>query len=527
MTKEYEPVYVLPQGAKQETGRSAQMNNIKAAKLVSEAIRTTLGPKGMDKLLVNSRNEITITNDGVTILNELELQHPIAKMIVEIARTQEEEVGDGTTTAVILAGELLSRAEGLINRNIHPTIITKGYSIAAKKACEYLHEISEEIDCSNKEILKKIVQTAMTGKGTDLVKEILAPIVVDAVLNSKSKESISVEKRVGYSIETSKIIDGILLNKEKVHSDMPKFIKNAKIALISCPLEIRDTDTESKISITNPSQIQSFIEQEEQIIQQISRKVIESGANAVFCQRGIDDFAQYFLAKAGIIAVRRVRQSDMIKLAKATNAKIIYDLNDLEENKLGRATILEEKYKNENFIYVTETKNGGYSTILVAGNTEHVAEEAKRAVEDAMGDLFAVIKSKRIVTGAGAIEIELSKKLLDFSKTLSGREQLAVKNFAESLEIIPKTLAENAGLDPIDMIAELNSAHEKSPHYGVDVHSGKPIDAKKEEIIEPIDVKLHAIQSATEVANMILRIDDVIATSDQIQEEKITREFDD
>lgn len=517
MSKEYQPIYVLPEGSKQDYGKTAQKNNIKAAKLVAETIRTTLGPKGMDKLLVNSMNEITITNDGVTILDEMEIQHPIAKMIVDIARTQENEVGDGTTTAVILAGELLSKAEELINRNIHPTIITKGYRIASQKASEILEEIAKPIEKKDKEVLINIVKTAMTGKGAEVVKEVLADIVVKAVLESESKEHISVEKKVGYSIEKSEVISGIILDKEKVHPDMPSEVKEGKIALINCPLEIRDTETDAKISITNPQQMQEFLAQEEMIIKQLVEKIIKSGANAIFCQKGIDDLAQYFLSKAGIFAVRRMKQSDMKKIAKATGAKIVYDIKDLDAEKLGSADICEKKERNESLIHITKTKNNNFSTILVTGNTNHVADEAKRAVEDAIGDLFSLIKNSKAVPGAGAIEIEIEKKLIEFSKSLSGREQLAVKAFAESLEIVPKTLAENAGLDPIDVITELNSAHEKNADYGIDVFSGKHIDSWKEGVIEPIAVKLQAIQSATEVANMILRIDDVIATSPDME----------
>lgn len=504
MSKDIPQVYFSE--SKQET--NPQINNINAAKLVADTIRTTLGPKGMDKLLVNSLNQITITNDGVTILDEMEISHPIAKMIVDVARAQESEVGDGTTTAVILAGELLDKAKELIKRNIHPTMITKGYRLALSKSTEVLNKLAIPLE-DNKETLIKIVSTAMTGKGAELAKEKLSEIVVEAVNNSDAKENIIIQKVVGDSIDNSSLVKGIILDKHRVHPDMPTKQDDAKIALLNCPIEMRDTETDAKISITSPEQMQSYLSQEEDIIKGMVSKIIDSKANVVFCQKGIDDLAQYFLAKAGVIAVRRMKQSDMNAIAKSTGAKIVYDIKDLDESKLGKAKVEEIKLNENTMLQISNIKNA--STILVTGNTEHVAEEMVRAVEDAVGDLYSVLKSKKILPGAGAIEIELSNALNDYAKSLSGREQLAVNAFASSLHIIPKTLAENAGLDPIDVIAELNAAHDKSMNYGIDVFSGSPIDALKEGIIEPINVKLKALSSATEVANMILRIDDVIA----------------
>ncbi len=524
MEKDYNPIFVMPE-SNPASNKSPQKKNIAAAKLVAETIRTTLGPKGMDKLLVNSRNEIIITNDGVTILEEMELDHPIAKMIVEIAQTQEDEVGDGTTTAVILAGELLGNAEELLDRGIHPAVINKGYRLAAEKAVEILDKESKEVKSTDRENLKKIVQTAMTGKGAEVVKHVLSDIVVDAVLKvaknpNAGPKDIQVQKKIG-GVEKCELITGIILDKGKVHSDMPSRIENAKIALLNCPLEVRDTETSAKISINNPTQIQEFLDQEERIIKAIAVQIIKSGANVVLCQKGIDDLAQYFLAKEGIMAIRRVKQSDMEKLAKASGAKIIFDIKELDSTKLGTAKLVEEQNLGEEVTYITGCKNDNVSAILVSGGTDHVAEEVRRAIEDAIGDLFAILKSKKAVAGAGAIEIELSRQIMQYSKTLVGREQLAVKAFAKSLESIPKTLAENAGLDPIDVITELSAQHEKGfSTTGIDVFTGKAIDAWKEGIIEPVDVKLQAIRSASEVANMILRIDDVIIAQTEMPQQR-------
>lgn len=507
-----QPMYVV-RDSNPSKPKSPQKQNIEAAKIVADTIKSTLGPKGMDKLLVNSLNEITITNDGVTILDELELQHPIAKMIVEVARTQEDEVGDGTTTAVILAGELLARAEKLLNRKIHPTIITKGYLLAAEKAISLLHSNAKSIDVTDKSQLEQIVKTAMTGKGAEVAKDVLAGIVVEAVLTAKNKRNIAIQKQIGQPVEKSRVVQGLLLDKTRVHADMPKKVELGKIALLNCPLEIKDTETDAKISITNPEQMQSFISQEETMIKNLVDKILLSGANVVFCSKGIDDLAQYFLAKAGVLAVRRMKQSDMEKLSQSTGAKIVFDVSDLTEAALGSGCV-EEISEQETFIQVSKTKHNTVATIFVSGGTGHVADEATRAVEDAVGDVFAVLKSKQIVSGAGSIEIALARELFVFAKSLSGREQLAAQEFAISLEVVPKTLAENAGLDPIDLLAELYAEHDKgNSHTGIDMITGKTTDAMKAGIVEPINVKLQAIQSATEVANMILRIDDVIATS--------------
>ncbi|MFT4326497.1 MAG: thermosome subunit alpha [Candidatus Woesearchaeota archaeon] len=518
MQKDYTPFVVIPEKEK----KSAQKRNIEVAKEVAESVRTTLGPKGMDKLLVNGQNKITVTNDGVTILQEMEYIHPIAQMIIQIAQTQESEVGDGTTTAVILAGELLSKAQDLLQRGIHPTIINKGYKQASEKALAIIESLATKVDATDTEILTQIITTAMTGKGAESIKEDLTSIIIEAVSkvsqNKHAKpQDIKIEKRVG-SNKASTLIKGILIDKGRVHPDMPNAITDAKIALLNCALEVKDTETKSNISITNPEQIKQFIEQEDLIVKHFADTIIASGANVVFCQKGIDDLVQYQLAKKGIFAVRRVTQTDMEKFARATGAKIIFDINDLVPETLGQAEEVYESRERDTVTYVTGCKNDIAATIVISGGTEHVADEICRAVDDALGDVFAVLKNNTIVPGAGAIEIEIAKNLYTFAKTLSGREQLAIKAFAESLETIPKTLAENAGLDPIDITTTLYAEHEKGiADAGIDVFSGNAIKALEKGIVEPSAIKIHAIQSATEVATMILRIDDTIVSPPEQQ----------
>ncbi|RLE44025.1 thermosome subunit [Candidatus Woesearchaeota archaeon] len=514
-----QPIFILPEGTQRSTGRIAQRNNILAAKLVAETIRTTLGPKGMDKMIVDSLGDVTVTNDGATILDEMNIEHPTAKMIVEVAKTQEDEVGDGTTTAVVLAGELLKNAEPLLDQNVHPAVLARGYRLAAEKAQEILNSVAENIDKNDKELLKKIALTAMTGKGAEAAKEILAKLVVDAVTQvaeedgKVNKDNIKIEKKVGKGVEDTELVKGVVIEKERAHPGMPRKVENAKIALIDCALEIKSTEIDAKIQITDPNQIQAFIQQEEKILNEMVEKIAKTGANVVFCQKGIDDVAQHFLAKKGIFAARRVKESDMKALAKATGARIITNLDDLTKDDLGTAGIVEEiKIGDEEMIYVKECKNPKSVTILVRGGTEHVVDEVKRAVEDAIGDVIAVLRTGKVVAGAGAPEIEVARQLRDFANTLSGREQLAVQAFAESIEIIPRTLAENAGLDPIDILAELKAAHEKGNKWaGVDVFSGKVINAWETGIIEPLRIKTQALKSASEAAILILRIDDVIA----------------
>ncbi len=517
-----QPIFILQEGTQRSTGKDAQRNNIAAAKAVAETVRTTLGPKGMDKMLVSSLGDVVITNDGVTILQEMQIEHPAAKMLVEIAKTQEDEVGDGTTTVVVLAGELLKQAEKLIDDNVHPTVIARGYRMAAEKAQEILEDIAEKINEKDEKILKQIAITAMTGKGAEGNKEHLAELCVKAVKQIRDNdgnldlENIKLEKKQGSGVNDTELIQGILIDKEKVHSAMPRVVKNAKIALLDTALEVKSPETDTKIQISSPDQLQGFLDQEEKILRNMVDKVLKSKANVVICQKGIDDVAQHYLAKAGVYAARRVKKSDMDKLARATNARVASNLNDLREEDLGYAGVVEElKVGDEMMTFVRECKNPKAVTILIRGGATHVIDEIERAIKDSLGDIAASLRSGKVVAGAGSTEMELSKELRKYSNKLSGREQLAVLAFAEALEIIPRTLAENAGLDPIDILADLKSKHDdkNGKWFGVDVNKGKLMDAWALGVIEPLKIKTQAVKSASEVSELILRIDDVIAAS--------------
>jgi len=517
-------IYVLPEGTLRTLGRNAQHANIAAAKAVADAVRTTLGPKGMDKMLVDSMGDVVITNDGVTILEEMEIEHPAAKMMVEVAKTQEEEVGDGTTTAAVLAGELLKKAEVLLDQNVHSTVITKGFRLAKEKALELMNSISKEIKPSDNATLKKIAITAMTGKSAERASEHLADIAVQAVKMVMDEENgkievdtdnIQIEKKHGGSIEDTELIKGIIIDKEVVHPGMPKHLKDAKIALVDSALEIKETETDAEIRITSPEQMQAFIEQEEKMLKDMVEKVAASGANVLLCQKGIDDIAQHYLAKKGIMAARRVKKSDMEKLARATKGRIVTSLRDISKEDLGFAAIVEEKkIAGEQMIFVRECKDPKAVSILIRGGTEHVIEEVKRAMDDAVGGVASALEVGKVVAGGGAPEAAVAKGLREFSQKYSGREQLAIQAFAEALEVIPRSLAENAGLDPIDMLVALRAAHEAGKTTaGVDVFSGKIIDMWEAGVIEPIKIKTQAIKSAAEAAEMILRIDDIISAS--------------
>ncbi len=513
-------VNLMPEDIQRIIGKDAQRTNILAAKMVADVVKTTLGPKGMDKMLVSPTNEIIVTNDGVTILDEMQIEHPAARMMVEIAKTQESEVGDGTTTSVMIAGKLLENAEDLLDQKIHPTVITKGYKIAAEKSQEILKDIALKITPENEEVLRQIAMTAMTGKGAEDSKEKLAEIIVKAVKQIQEEgkidlNDIKIEKAKGDSIGESELISGIILDKEKVSKDMPKKIENAKIALVDFPLELKNPEIDTKISISSPEQLQSFLNQEEKIIKNIVEKVKNSGANVVFCQKGIDEFAQYLLSKEKIYACRRVAKSDIEKIAKATGGKIVSNLNELTSGELGDAQIVEEvRQGDENFTYVRGCSNPKALTILIRGGTEHVLDEIERAIKDGLGDVSCSLESGLVVAGGGAVEIELAKRLRDFGQTLSGREQLAIEEFAKALEFIPVTLAENAGIDPIDVLTELKSKHDAGEiHAGINLFTNKVESSLDAKIIEPYKIKSQAINSATEVATMILRIDDVIAST--------------
>ncbi|MBS3093715.1 TCP-1/cpn60 chaperonin family protein [Candidatus Pacearchaeota archaeon] len=519
-----QPIYILPENTERMLGKDAQRNNILAAKLVADAVKTTLGPKGMDKMLVDAVGDITITNDGVTILEKMEIEHPAAKMMVEISKTQEKEVGDGTTTAVMLAGKLLENAEKLLDMKIHPTIITKGYNIAAEKAKEFLLELSIDINENDKDfLLNNIVTTAMTGKGAEIVKEKFAEIIVNAIQQIEENGSIDIAnikivKEKSSSIETTELIKGIVIDKERVSIEMPSKVSQAKIALLSESLEIKNIE-QAKISISSPDQLQEYMDREELLLRKMVHQIKSSGANVIFCQKGIDDVISYYLAKEKIYACRRVAKSELENLARATGGKIVSNLNDLSTQELGKAEAVEEiKHGDEAMTYVKGCENPKALTILIHGSSEHVMDEVERAIKDGLGDVAAVIKDKKIVAGAGAIEIELSKKLRDFSNSLSGREQLAVQEFAHALEFIPATLAENAGLDPIDILTELKARHDNGEKYaGINIFTNKIENVLEQGIIEPMRTKKQAISSATEVATMILRIDDVLLSKSSAQ----------
>jgi thermosome len=518
-----QPIFILREGSQRTKGREAQNNNIMAAKAVAAAVRTTLGPKGMDKMLVDSLGDIVITNDGATILKEMDIEHPAAKMIVEVAKTQDDEVGDGTTTAAVLAGEFLKNAEELLEQGVHPTVIASGYRLASIKAKEILQTLAKQVTVDDKDLLLKIAATAITGKGAEASKDVFANLAVNAVMavvdtengkNTVDVEDIKVEKKVGGSVEDSQLIEGMVIDKERVHTNMPKKITDAKILLLNEALEIKKTEVDAEISIKSPDQLQLFLDQEEQMIHDMVNKVIDCGANVVFVQKGIDDIAQHYLAKAGIYAARRVKKSDMDKLARATGAKVLTSLKEINDSDVGKAGVVEEKKIGEEAMtYVTECHNPKAVSIILRGGTEHVVDEAERALHDALRVVGVAIEDETLVAGGGSPEVELAMRLREYSSTLKGREQLAVAKFAEALEIIPRTLAENAGLDPINMLVEMRSQHEKgNKTAGLNVFSGKVVDMWKEGVVEPLRVKTQAISSGTEAATMILRIDDVLSS---------------
>lgn len=524
MSKQVQPIFILPEGTQRNRGKGAQSNNIAAAKEVADTVRTTLGPKGMDKMIVDSMGNITVTNDGVTILEEMRVDHPAARMVIEVARTQENEIGDGTTTAVVIAGELLKKAEGLLEQNIHPTIIIKGYRVALNKTIAILNELSENISSDDDDILVKVAETAMTGKGADNSKSHLSKIVVEAVKKiadfkgkekSFDKDFIKIEKRVGETIDDTVLVDGIVLDKEKVHPSMPKQVNDAKILLLDSPIEVKEGDIDTKIQITDPEKMEQFLALEERMLRTMVDKIVANNVNVVFCQKGIDDLAQHFLAKKGIFAVRRVTRSDLEKISRATGANLVNNVNEISDQDIGTADIVSEKKVGEdNMIFVEGCDSAKAVTILVRGATEHVVDEIYRAIDDAIGDVASVVMSSKVVGGAGAVEVELAMRLFQFANTFSGKEQLAIKSFADALEVIPKTLAENAGLDPINVIADLRSSHEKKHKWaGIDVFTGKVIDSWEEGVIEPLKIKTQAINSASEVAVMLLRVDDVILSA--------------
>ncbi len=523
-TPEGVPVIVLKEGSKQSRGRDAQRNNINAAKFIAEIIQTSLGPRGMDKMLVDTLGDITITNDGATILKEIDVQHPAAKMMVEVAKATDSEVGDGTTSSVILAGSLLEKAESLIDDEIHPVIIADGYKKASIKAIEFLKEIAVKIEPKNKEILEKIAHTSMQTKLVSLEATDLAKLAVDAVLsvmeekNNSFKvnlDNIKIEKKTGGSISDSELVSGIILDKEIVHSGMPRKIENAQIALISEALEIKKTEFEAKLNISSPSQIKSFMEEESQLLKDIADKIKSTNANVVLCQKGIDDIIQHYMGKEGILAVRRIKESDMSKLAKSTGGRIVGSVNDLNNTDLGSAQNVEEKrIEEDNWVFIEGCKNPKAISILIRGGSQRVIDEADRSMHDALMVVKDVIEKPEIVYGGGSPEAYVALKIRDWAKSLSGREQLAVEKFADAMESIPVALAKNAGMNSIDSITQLRAKQNAGECFtGVDVINGIITNFEKLGIIEPLKVKEQIIKSATETANMILRIDNVIAVS--------------
>ena len=514
------PIYILREGSQRTAGRDAQRSNIMAAKAVAGAVRTTLGPKGMDKMLVDTMGDVVITNDGVTILKEMDIEHPAAKMMVEIAKTQDQEVGDGTTTAVVLAGELLKQAEELLEQEIHPTIIAAGYRAAADKSMEILKGLAVSVSVKDEDLLRKIAVTAMTGKGSQSAREELAAMAVKAVQSvvdedgSVDTDNITVEKKVGGSITDSKMVGGVVIDKDRLHPNMPKSVKAARIALLNAAIEIEKTEVDAKIQITSPDQLQAFLDQEESMLRGMVDKIAATGANVLFVQKGIDDLAQHFLARAGIYTVRRIKKSDMDKLARATGGRVVTSIHEISKDDLGKAGLVEErKVSDEKMTFVEDCENPKSVSIILRGGTEHVVDELDRAMEDALRVVGVAVQDKLLVAGGGAPEVELALRLRAYASTVGGREQLAIEAFANGMEVIPKTLAENAGLDQIDSLVSLRSQHEKGvKSAGLDMDTGKPVDMLKLGVVEPLRVKTQAINSAAEAAIMILRIDDVIAS---------------
>ncbi len=516
------PVLILREGASRSRGREAQHANIMAARIVAEAVKSALGPKGMDKMLVDSFGDVTITSDGRTVLDEMDIQHPAAKMMVEVAKTQDDEVGDGTTTSVIIAGELLGKAEELIEKNVHPTVIIDGYRKAAEKALETLEKFAIQVKPTDKEAIKKVATTSMASKLVAENKEYLAELAASGILQVAEKvekgykvdvDDVKVEKKPGEAMTDTKLINGIVVDKEVVHPGMPKRVEKAKIALLDTALEIEKTEFDAKINIESPEQMDAFLKQEENMLKDMVEKIAKKGATVVVCQKGIDDLAQHFLARKNILAVRRAKKSDMEKLAKATGGKIITNLDDMTAADFGYAQLVEErKIGDDKMTFIEGCKDPRSVTILIRGGTERIVDEAERSVHDALCVSRDVVEEPKIVAGGGAPELEVAKVLRDYAETLPGREQLAVMRFAEALESVPITLSENAGLDPIDILSELRARHEKGEVWaGIEVHDGKVKNMKEVGVFEPLAVKKQIIKSATEAASMILKIDDIIA----------------
>lgn len=518
-----QPVIVLKEDTDRQRGRDARKSNMMAAQIIAEVLKTTLGPRGMDKMLIDSLGDITITSDGATVLEEIDVQHPAAKMMIEVAKTQDKEVGDGTTTSVLLAGALLNKAGELIDDNIHPSIIINGYQTASQKALEALEKVAIDVDMDDHETLMKLSNTSMRGKAVTNARDHLSRVVIDAikqVIEKRNGETIAdvdnvqIVKKEGQSLTETDLVKGIIVDKEVVHAGMPKKIKGAKIALLDTPLEVKKTEFDAEIRITSPESIKAFLDQESEMLKRKVDQVVETGANVVFCQKGIDDMAQHYLAKAGILGARRVKKSDMEKLAKATGGKVVNNLADLKDDDLGNCGVVEEKkVGNDRMIFVEECKDPQAVAIFIRAGLERMLDEAERALNDALYVISDVAEVPQMVSGGGSIEMEMAKEVRDHAAQVGGREQLAIEAFAEALEIIPRTLAENAGLDILDTMVAIKAAHAKKggKYMGVNVFDEGVIDMLADGVVEPKVVKEQAIKSGIEVASMILRIDDVVA----------------
>ena len=515
-----QPIFILKEGTERTSGRSAQSNNIAAAKAVADSVRSTLGPKGMDKMLVDSMGDVVITNDGATILKEMDIEHPAAKMIIEIAKTQEQHCYDGTTSAVVIAGELLKRSEDLVEQNVHPTVICEGFRLASDKASELIEAHSIAV---TQDMLEEVAKTALTGKSAGAVKEFLADISVRAVLSvaqdvdgeiTVDLDDIKVQKKQGGSIKDSSLIDGIILDKERVHSGMPRSVTDAKIALINSAIEVKKTEVDAKIQITDPSMLSQFLDEEEQYLKSLVEKIQASGANVIICQKGIDDMAQHYMAKAGLFAIRRAKKSDMEALSKATGGRIVTNIDDLSSDDLGSASKVEERKIGESdMVFVTGCSDAKSVSVLLRGGTEHVVDEVRRAFDDSVGVVAVAHEDGVVLTGGGSVVAAISRDLRSYAEGIGGREQMAIEAFSGALEVIPRTLAENAGLDPVNTIIDLRKAHsEGKSHFGVNVYEGGVADMSEAQVFEPSRVVEQAIQSASETAVMILRIDDVISS---------------
>ena len=515
-----QPLIVLSEESQRTSGKDAQSMNITAGTAVAESVRTTLGPKGMDKMLVDSTGSVVVTNDGVTILDEMDIEHPAANMVVEVAQTQEDEVGDGTTTAVVIAGELLSKAEDLLDQDIHASILAQGYRQAAEEAKQIVEDISIEVDAEDAETLESVASTAMTGKGAEGSKDWLAELVVRAIQavadeDGVDTDNVQVETIVGGSIDESDLVEGVIVDKSRVHENMPKFKEDADIALLDTAIEVPETEIDTEVNVSDPDQLQEFLDQEEEQIREMVDAVVDSGADVVFCQKGIDDMAQHYLAQEGVLAVRRAKKSDIGALARSTGGRVVSNVVDLAADDLGFAgSVTEKELAGDEKIFVEDVEDAKAVTLILRGGTEHVVDEVERAIDDALGVVAATLDEGKVVAGGGSPETELSLQLRDFADSVGGREQLAIEAFADAIDVIPRTLAENAGLDPIDSLVELRSEHDAgNTTYGLNAYTGEVADMS-EEAVEPLGVKTQAIESATEAAVMLLRIDDVIAAGD-------------